>query len=361
MQGGSMKVDAIWWRRVTPNDYFNIEKFVPSGPKGQIHVDVPNPAALLNFFNRYVDPDPSRWTDITIRVSVIWDPTVSSELTFRPRPKNNRYDIRRQNHYTEDSERHPAWTSNFGWPTLEEPPESSSDAGEIVAPGITIYVVRTIDSQYFAGFTRGKELPAGWPTELQPLFSDTKSAGLIEISPTDIGDLAPFIAPISPITSISPGGDTTTVESIVAKKNPKPGSPLRSGGQGYGLNAAERLAVERLAMDKALAFFEAAGYEEVTDVGSVKPYDISMKKAGQEYIVEVKGTTSGGESIFLTKNEVQVHRERHPHNFLFVVSNIKLVRSDTPIAVHGDEAVTPSWDIKEDALTPVTYSYSVLK
>lgn len=351
-----MDIEAVWWRRVTANDYFNIEKRVISGPRAQLHIDVPNPNTLLKFLGQPIVDDPADWQPITITAAVVWDATVSSQLTFRPRPRNKRYDIRLQNHYSDGSERHPAWTANFGWPTLNKPPTSTTESTAVATTGLTIYLLRTRDGAFLAGYTRGTRLPIGWPTSLTPLFSDRKTAGVIEFDPVELEELAPFTAPIEPQT---PHERIDVIEPFAVTQSTIPGSPLRSGGQGYGLNAAERRAVERLAMDKALAHFRAEGFEDIRDVGSKKSYDIEMVKEGTTYIVEVKGTTSGGTSIFLTKNEVRVHRAHYPNNFLYLVSNIKLVRSEAPVAVHGDESIIQGWDIADEALTPVTYSYTV--
>jgi|SRR6185503_7298494 len=61
-------------------------------------------------------------------------------------------------------------------------------------------------------------------------------------------------------------------------------------------------AVEHRAVTAAIEHFEAAGWT-VEDVGDFRPYDLHCTKDGRTLHVEVKGTTSAGEKVILTRNE----------------------------------------------------------
>jgi hypothetical protein len=55
---------------------------------------------------------------------------------------------------------------------------------------------------------------------------------------------------------------------------------------------------------------------QVRDVSSTKPYDFECSKGADKLIVEVKGTTSTGEQIVITRNELATHRARYPKTLL---------------------------------------------
>lgn len=128
-------------------------------------------------------------------------------------------------------------------------------------------------------------------------------------------------------------------------------------GQGYGLTAAERRAVEFHAQKLAEDHFLASGYD-VKDVSRNSSYDLHCTRADELLHVEVKGTTGGGDTFFLTRNEVELAK-RYPLNAaLFFVRNIRLRRTDAgPIAEGGEPLVLNPWKIHEGALIPVQYEF----
>ena len=152
----------------------------------------------------------------------------------------------------------------------------------------------------------------------------------------------------------TPPPEVLEVETVAA------GQPERRGiGQGFGLSTSERRAVEMHAMRLAKAHLESCQWR-VRDVSASKPYDFLCKRGSEEMIVEVKGTTSTGEQIVLTKNEIAAHCMRHPNNALIVVHSISLTRaSDTPSADGGELIVLSPWEIKESQLQPLAFQYIV--
>lgn len=130
-----------------------------------------------------------------------------------------------------------------------------------------------------------------------------------------------------------------------------------NGSQGFGTSAAANTVVERHAMDRATAFFEARGYK-VNDDSATRPYDLAISRGVEALTVEVKGTTSTGERVILTRNEVD-HVRCHPGICgLFIVRNIQLLQADGLLSAHGgdDHFVLP-WTIEDKDLRPISYFY----
>jgi MrcB-like, N-terminal domain/Domain of unknown function (DUF3883) len=152
----------------------------------------------------------------------------------------------------------------------------------------------------------------------------------------------------------TPPPEVLEVETVAA------GQPERRGiSQGFGLSTAERRVVEMHAMRLAKEHLESLQWR-ARDVSTTRPYDFECKRASEEMIVEVKGTTSTGEQIVLTKNEVAVHRARHPNNALIVVHSITLTRTpDTPSAEGGTLFMLSPWEIVESQLQPLAFQYTV--
>jgi len=131
-------------------------------------------------------------------------------------------------------------------------------------------------------------------------------------------------------------------------------------GQGYMTSAVQRAIVERAAVNLAIEHFKNFGWA-VQDCGLTEPYDLHCTKDASTLNVEVKGTTTDGMSIFLTRGEV-VHHQQTPHeSALVVVSGLRWVDSGRT-AVHAEEAVlrvVMPWTIDDKDLTPRDYVYAV--
>lgn len=141
------------------------------------------------------------------------------------------------------------------------------------------------------------------------------------------------------------------IETILS---PKP-APVTS--QGFRLTKAEQVAVERHAVEEATRYLAELGWE-VRDVGATRSYDLHCKRSDEVLHVEVKGTTSEGATVILTRNEVALHREVYPANALIVVSQIELDRQiQPPLAKGGLLEISSPWRIDEEALVPIAYTY----
>lgn len=128
------------------------------------------------------------------------------------------------------------------------------------------------------------------------------------------------------------------------------------GGQGFGLNAEQRRAVELRAMDVAREWLSESGFESITDTSAKHPYDFTAYRDGVQHIVEVKGTTSLLGKILLTANEVAAHSQWAPNNLLIVISQIQLLEMRTK-AVGGKLTVWEGWRPKPDELQPLCFAY----
>jgi hypothetical protein len=133
----------------------------------------------------------------------------------------------------------------------------------------------------------------------------------------------------------------------------------RPRGFGPRLSAADRRAIEQHAVSVAVAHFESKGYS-VEDVGDYESYDLHATRASEVLMVEVKGTTTDGSAVVLTRNEVELHKTAYPSNALAIVRRIHLTRAEGKDAVPtgGELILRMPWELDDDQLTPIAFSYS---
>ena len=154
---------------------------------------------------------------------------------------------------------------------------------------------------------------------------------------------------------------STSPPEVIEVERAAAGQPMRRGtGQGFGLTAKERQVVEMHAMSMAKAHLQSLHWR-VRDVSSTKPYDFECTRGSEEMIVEVKGTTSSGEQIVVTRNEVAAHRARHPNNALIIVHSIDLQRllPENPKADGGILLMLSPWEVREEDLRPLAFQCAV--
>lgn len=127
-------------------------------------------------------------------------------------------------------------------------------------------------------------------------------------------------------------------------------------GQGFGLSAAQRSAVERRAMVVAREWLIASGFR-VKDTSKTKPYDYEATDGARVLKVEVKGTTSPvADVIVMTANEVALHLAEVGATALVVVSGIRLTGSKSDAKADGGEIwAEVAWDIETWDRTPLAY------
>jgi hypothetical protein len=129
-------------------------------------------------------------------------------------------------------------------------------------------------------------------------------------------------------------------------------------GQGRGLSGPARKAIEYEAMHRARQWLKDHEFK-FEDVSATESFDFRAQKGGQEWVIEVKGTTGGPSSVLLTANEVELHRRSYPRNALIVVHGI-LLSEDGARASGGEVMVLCPWELDEERLTSICYEYRLV-
>lgn len=83
-----------------------------------------------------------------------------------------------------------------------------------------------------------------------------------------------------------------------------------AGGQGLQMDAVVRRAIENAAQDRLMGYYRNRGWT-VTDSRQNRPYDAVAVRDTERIYLEAKGTQSGGDSVIVTRNEVN-HARQHP-------------------------------------------------
>lgn len=170
------------------------------------------------------------------------------------------------------------------------------------------------------------------------LFSAAERLSTIYLAQIDQRDVAP--------------GDQDALELVAIVK------PLRrrTRAQGFGLTGPERRVVELRAMFLATQFLESEGFA-CDNKSAEESFDILARRGIQTLKIEVKGTTSDiCDSVLMTRNEVELHRQEKGATGLLIVSGIQLDRSDSiPIASGGVVDAMMQWDIDQCVLEPIAF------
>ena len=156
------------------------------------------------------------------------------------------------------------------------------------------------------------------------------------------------------LAALGLGGSPEVADAVAAVEQVS--NPRRKFGRSF--TAEENAVIEERAVAVTRKHFEYELGYETEDVGATMPYDVHATKGQKVVKVEVKGTTTDGAAIVLTRNEVNLHRVVHPNNALAVVRNITLDRSgDRPVAGGGELCLVMPWEISESGLSPIAYDY----
>lgn len=158
MSSGNLKIEKIWWRNVQVGEFYNIERYhIIQGGGGSLYIEIPTSlvAATLEFLDR-PEEDVESIGKITIQASVVGKPEVNGPIVFQSK-KGRRMRIALQNRQTPGSQRHPAWTVDMGFPIAPDDVRSTEEARKFFPEGgLRIYIAKTVDGNYYAGFTKGK-------------------------------------------------------------------------------------------------------------------------------------------------------------------------------------------------------------
>ena len=150
--------------------------------------------------------------------------------------------------------------------------------------------------------------------------------------------------------------DRSTEADIISAIQPR---RKASTGQGFELDSAKRRAIELHAVKVATAALETNGWS-VEDVGAVRSYDLHARRAGEELMVEVKGSTGSAETVLLTRNEVDLHRRNHPQTALIIIAEIDLIEEESGWSGRNGQArLIHPWYPDAHDLEPTVYRYRI--
>ncbi|MFC8859783.1 MrcB family domain-containing protein [[Kitasatospora] papulosa] len=166
--------------------------------------------------------------------------------------------------------------------------------------------------------------------------------------------LAPHI-PGDPTPEVREAEQNAAV--VAGRRSSRRATRSTRSGQGFRLTAAERRAIERRSVHVATVCFEAQGWS-VKDVGDRESFDLLLSRGEERLRAEIKGTTSAGHDVILTRAEVEKQRRYYPDNALVVVHSIVLDRTaEEPVASGGVLHCTSPWGIADEDLTVISYAY----
>ena len=116
-----------------------------------------------------------------------------------------------------------------------------------------------------------------------------------------------------------------------------------------------RKQIEDLAQDRLTAFYEEDGWA-VEDLRYGNPFDAKATKGGEVIYLEAKGTTTAGERVIVTRNEVAFTREHPGECVMGIVSGIRL-DSDRNVDHSSGELRLYAWEPDEGDLVPLDYDF----
>jgi hypothetical protein len=122
---------------------------------------------------------------------------------------------------------------------------------------------------------------------------------------------------------------------------------------GFQSDPKIRKAIEQHAMRSAQKALEKLGYGNFVNTSASKPYDFTCQKLGKPFFVEVKGTQTKGNSVILTKNEVENVRTNPGKCVLVVVHSVKI--DGEKVSSAGTAEVTEKWVLTDGELTASQY------
>lgn len=152
-----LNITSIWWRNVQPGEFYNIERHHQiKGGGGSLYIEIPSSIVTVTLdFLGMTASNVESLQAFTIEARVIGQPDIIGPIEFQ-RKAGGRMRIARQNRQQPHSQRHPAWTSGRSFPTAPDGIASKEEALQYFPEGgLRIYIAKTIEGEYYAGFTKG--------------------------------------------------------------------------------------------------------------------------------------------------------------------------------------------------------------
>lgn len=162
------------------------------------------------------------------------------------------------------------------------------------------------------------------------------------------------------IYSWKPNSDLVTVNPVAPPSVKVKAVGVRTRkSQAYAEDQELKSAIELHAMKRIQELYEQQGYL-VTDVSKSESVDFKCSKGAETRWLEVKGTTSTGEEILLTANEVRRAQSGDYITDLCIVHSIKINTEDAVKGVsEGVIRVEKDWNPAAKDLVPTQYRYKL--
>lgn len=220
---------------------------------------------------------------------------------------------------------------------------------------------------------QGQPVPIAW---VQAALDRLRRDGEVEISVASVGYRSAFVgAALAALpgarTAHNPQRVLLPASSDTRRKTPVEGVSEaavvveeavrpRARGQRWSQSPAVRRAIELHAMQAAVEHYTRQGWS-VEDVSAFCSYDLHCEQDDRVLRVEVKGTTSTGERVLLTRNEVAQARANYPNTALFVLADITVIKEadDRPSVRGGRAVVLEPWMPRDEDLEPIAHEYTV--
>jgi predicted RNA-binding protein with PUA-like domain len=219
---------------------------------------------------------------------------------------------------------------------------------------------------------QGQPVPIAW---VQAALDRLQRDGEVEITVASVGYRSAFVGaalaalpgartaqnpqrvllPASSDTGRTPNGGISS-EAAAVEDAVRP----RTRGQRWSASPAVRRAIELHAVQAAIEHYTRQGWS-VENVSAYCSYDLHCEQDDRVLRVEVKGTTSTGERVLLTRNEVVQARAEYPNTALFVFADVAVVKEadGRPSARSGRAVVLEPWMPRDEDLEAIAYEYRV--
>ncbi|MBF4161598.1 DUF3883 domain-containing protein [Nocardioides acrostichi] len=178
-----------------------------------------------------------------------------------------------------------------------------------------------------------EQLPAG---QWEPQASGT------QVKPAVVGELEKLWA--AHVASV--GGGTVASPTVTGSAGE---------GQGRRLDAKLRKQIEDLAQARLTERYEDEGWT-VEDLRYGNPFDAKATKGGDVLYLEAKGTTTAGERVIVTRNEVAFAREHPGECVMGIVSGITLNAAGDVDPASGELRLY-AWEPDDDDLVPLSFDF----
>ena len=186
-------IERIFYRKINPSDFkklYDIDR--PEGGGGQTYLEaagIPN-EKIVDFLS-YAEVSDSPLKEkgetrsvYTFNAYVLGNSKVGSAfIEFAPRSGRNNYRIIRQNM----KYKHPAWSVDNGFPEANKDTNGdyTSDGNfEGIIDNLVIWIIKTSNRKYYAGFVNKDTMPDAWPHDigLEEIFRGERR-GVIDTEP----------------------------------------------------------------------------------------------------------------------------------------------------------------------------------